>query len=185
MEEIWLLSLIADHCYRGRSNVFFRAVLGNQGFDAQILDRSSGPEKVSPIEFTQAAYDEEMYHRMLYMKEHGHVPLTGAIIKAGTKRRGIAVEAVLEAVDHDRGGSAQFEKIEQAARRKAEGERLPETRLGIVYEGLHISGQEDFERLRDLAVQRLTPLLARFAHLYLIRSEGDHVLQFSLKNPAT
>jgi hypothetical protein len=184
MEEIWPFSLIADHCYRGRGNVFFRAVLGNQGFDAQILDRSSGTEKVIPIEFTQAAYDEEMYHRMLYMKEHGHVPLTGPVIKTGTKRRGITVETELEAVDHERGCSAQFEKIEQAARRKTVGKRLPEARLGIVYEGLHISGQEDFDRLRDLAVHRLTPLLGSFAHLYLIRSEGDHVLQFSLKNAA-
>lgn len=185
MEEIWPISLIADHCYRGRNNVFFRSVLGDQGFDAEILDRSSGSETVIPVEFTQAAYDEEMYHRMLYIKEHRHVPLTGPVIKTGTKRRGITVKVELEAVDHDRGRSSQFEKIEQAARRKAEGERLPETRLGIVYEGLHISDQEDFDLLRELAVQRLSPLLGSFAHLYLIRSEGDHVLQLSIKNATT
>lgn len=182
MEEIWPLSLIGDHCYRGRSNVFFRAVLGDQPYDAHILDRSSRTEKVIPLEFTQAAYDEEMHHRMLYMKQHGHVPLTGAVIKTGTKRRGITVEPPLVALDHDQGRLAQFKRIEREARKKALGERLPETRLGIVYEGLYISDQEDFDRLHRLVLQTLAPLLRSFAHLYLIRSEGDHVLQFPLKN---
>ena len=93
MEEIWPLSLVADHCFSGRADVFFRPVLGTQPFDAQILDRSSATEVVIALEFVQAAYDDDMYHRMLHLRQHGHVPLTGPVTKTGTKRKGISVKA--------------------------------------------------------------------------------------------
>ena len=38
MEEIWPLSLVADHCYRGPQDVAFRSMWDSGPFDAQILD---------------------------------------------------------------------------------------------------------------------------------------------------
>ena len=184
MEEIWPLSLIADHCYPGRTDVFFRPVLGSQPFDAQIRDCSSANELVIPLELTQADYSQEMFHRMLYLEGHGHVPMTGSITKTGTKQKGISVRAEIEAVKHKHGRTGQFDKIHRAACRKADGDRLPATRLGIVYEGLHISTVEDFYELRRLAVRVLKPLLANYTYLYLIRSEGNHVLEVALDKAA-
>lgn len=99
MEEIWPLSLVADHCYRGRKDVAFRPVFGSGPFDAQILDRSSSIVEVIPLEFTQAHYGEEMYHRMLHLASQGHVPLTGPLTKRGTRATGISVKTVLETLD--------------------------------------------------------------------------------------
>lgn len=83
MEEIWPLSLVADHCYGGRQDVAFRPMWDSGPFDAQILDGSSSTVEVIPLEFTQAHYDQEMYHRMLYLASHGFVPLTGPGKKDG------------------------------------------------------------------------------------------------------
>ena len=184
MEEIWPLSLVADHCYTGRQNVGFRPVFDAGPFDAQILDRSSSTEEAIPLEFTQAHYDQEMYHRMLHLAPHGFVPLTGPVRKTGTRSTGISVRTTLVAVDTTLDRSAQFAKIAEAAHRKARGGRLPGTRLGIVYDGLHISERHDFDQLYDFAMQNLVPILGSFVVLYLIQSQGDHVLQIPLANNA-
>jgi hypothetical protein len=184
MEEIRPLSMVADHFYRGRQDVGFRPVFGSGPFDAQILDRSSSAEEVIPLEFTQANYDEEVHHRRLFRVSHEYGPLTGPVIKTGTRSRGISVKASLQLVNCAQDRTAQFAKISESARRKARGARLPGTRLGIVYEGLHISKQQDFDQLYEFGMQTLVPLLGGFAFLYLIRSQGDHVLQIPLARAA-
>lgn len=180
MEEIWPLSLVADHCYRGRQDVAFRPILNSGPFDAQILDGSSAPVEVILLEFTQAHYDQEMYHRMLHLASHGFVPLTGPVRKTGTRSTGISVRATLLAIDTAQDRAAQFAKIAEAAHRKARGTRLPGARLGIVYDGLHISEQHDFDQLYDFVMHNLVPILGSFAFLYLIQSQGDHVLEVPL-----
>ena len=185
MEEIWPLSLVADHCYRGRQDVAFRPMWDSGPFDAQILHGSSSTVKVIPLEFTQAHYDQEMYHRMLHLASHGFVPLTGPVRKTGTRSTGISVRATLIAVDTAQDRAAQFAKIAEAARRKTRGTRLPGTRLGIVYDGLHISEQHDFDQLYEFTMKNLVPVLGSFAFLYLIRSQGDHVLQIPVASVAS
>jgi len=184
VEEIRPLSLVADHFYKDRQDVGFRPVFGSGPFDAQIFDRSSSAVKVIPLEFTQANYDEKMYQRMLFLESHGSVPLTGPVIKTGTRSSGRLVKAVLQFVNCAQERTGQFNKIAEAARRKARGPRLPGTRLGIVYDGLHISKHQDFDQLYDFAVQNLVPVLGGFAFLYLIRSQGDHVFQIPLARAA-
>ncbi len=179
MEEIWPLSLVADHCYEGRKDVAFRLVFDVGPFDAQILDRSSSMPEAIPLEFTQAHYDEETYHRLLLLASQGHVPWTGPVTKTGTRATGISVNAVLEFVDSSQDRAAQFAKIEEAVRRKAKVARPFGARLAVVYEGLHIARQQDFQQLREFALHRLVPLLGPFAHLYVVRSEGDHVLEIT------
>jgi hypothetical protein len=132
MEEIWPLSLVADHFYKGRQDVGFRPVFGSGSFDAQILDYSSYVVEVIPLEFTQANYDEETYHRMRFRACHEYGPLTGPVRKTGTRSTGISVGATLVAVDTTQDRAAQFAKIAEASRRKARGARLPGTRLGII-----------------------------------------------------
>jgi hypothetical protein len=180
VEEIRPLSLVADHFYKGRQDVGFRPVFGSGPFDAQIVDRSSSTVEVIPLEFTQANYDEKMYQRMLFLESHGSVPLTGPVIKTGTQPSGHSVKAVLQFVNCTQERTGQFSKVAEAARRKARGARLPGTRLGIVYEGLHISKHQHFDQLYDFALQNLVPVLGGFAFLYLIRSQGDHVLQIPI-----
>ena len=185
VEEIWPLSLVADHFYKSRQNVGFQPVFGSGPFDAQIIDRSSSVVQVIPLEFTQANYDEEMYHRMLFRASHEYGLLTGPVIKTGTRSSGVSVKAILQLVNCAQDRTAQFAKIAKAARRKARGARLPGTRLGIVYEGLHISKQQDFDELYEFATKNLVPVLGSFAFLYLIRSQGDHVLQIALASAAS
>jgi hypothetical protein len=182
MEEIWPLSVVADHFYKDRQDVGFRPVFGSGPCDAQIVDRSSSVFEVIPLEFTQANYDEKMYRRMQFRASHEYGPLTGPVIKTGTRSSDGSVKAILQLVNCTEDRAAQFSKITEAARRKAGRPRLPGTRLGVIYEGLHISKQQDFDQLYEFAMKNLVPVLSSFTFLYLIRSQGDHVIQIPLPN---
>ena len=78
-EEIWPLALFAGAFYKGRADVLFKPVIGNQSYDALIL-KVSAHEVLRHLQITQSFDGYQNYLRMLHLEEHGRAPVTGVML---------------------------------------------------------------------------------------------------------
>lgn len=99
-EEIRPLGDLARHKYRGRPGLYLSPKIGDQDYDAWIIDRSSGAEKIVRVEFTSACRDEDFALRLELLDQHGDVYMTGPVWRNGTKASGGQVHVVPECEDH-------------------------------------------------------------------------------------
>jgi hypothetical protein len=88
LEEIYPLAIFAAFRYVDSPNVRVRPVLGNQPYDALIIE-SAGPIR---LEITQAREEEAEYLRSRLLDERGWAPTTGRVNKRGTKHTGLRIE---------------------------------------------------------------------------------------------
>jgi hypothetical protein len=98
MEEAFPIGIFADHYFHGSSDVEVALKVGNQSYDAIVIDRRPKPSKVSFIEVTLASEGETDYLRMLTLHESGHVSGLGRVSKTGTRKTGRVIEVEYEAV---------------------------------------------------------------------------------------
>ena len=65
-----------------------RPKIGDQNYDAEIINTSSGKERITPVEFTSGYRDEFLALREECLPQHGVVPMNGPIWRDGTKASG-------------------------------------------------------------------------------------------------
>lgn len=165
-EEIWPLALFADAFYKSRADVLFKPIIGNQSYDALILE-ASAYEVLHHLQITQAFEGYQNYLRRLHLVEHGEAPVTGAMLQKD-KTTGSVPKTWPKAVPHDRVLAQSFETIHEAVRRKSDMGYESETFLVVEFEDNHIHSESHRRALDQFARSTLVPIAARFAALYLV-----------------
>ncbi|MEP6936083.1 MAG: hypothetical protein ABI988_19430 [Nitrospirota bacterium] len=100
-EEIVPLGDLARHKYLGRPALSFRPKIGNQNYDAEIIDTSSTNERIRRVEFTSTYRDAALALRMEHMTKHGGVFTSGAVWRDRTKAAGGQIHVVPGWEDYD------------------------------------------------------------------------------------
>jgi hypothetical protein len=155
-EEILPLGDLARHYYLGRPGLYLRSKIGNQSYDAEIIDTSSGNEHIKRVEFTSAFRNYNLALRLEHFDRHGDVYWTGPAWRDGTKASGGQVQVVPEFVDHQILLDNLFDSIEAAVENKLSMPYVADTMLAVVF--------NDFILYRDTDLPQLPP---RFCDIIL------------------
>ena len=91
-EEIYPLSLFANHLYTDCSDIKCIPNLDNKDFDATIWDHSTSPSSKVKVEITSAIDGQKEYLRMKHFIEHRSVSLWSKVSASGTERKGHKIE---------------------------------------------------------------------------------------------
>ncbi|MEO7859210.1 MAG: hypothetical protein ABIU05_02005 [Nitrospirales bacterium] len=87
-EEIVPLGDLARHKYLWNPEILLRPKIGNQSYDAEIMNTSSTNDHIKRVEFTSTYRDADLALRMEYMAQHGSVFMSGPVWRDGTKAAG-------------------------------------------------------------------------------------------------
>ena len=184
-EEIYPLSLFAQHYYKGCTDIFFKPEIGNQNFDAIILDCLKEP--IHEIEITQAHAGHPEYLRMKYFLKHGHVNPLGDVVYSGTKRSGHVIVVENEAIDHPKIIEDSLILIEKAIRKKANRSKNNhniDTLLLIVFDDFIAFRPDGKEEERKILVKfindKIYLLKPNFDRVFLVGWSGKSFYEFSL-----
>lgn len=165
-EEVWPLALFADAFYKGKADVLLKPVIGNQSYDALILE-ASAHKVLHHLQVTQSFDGYQNYLRMLNLVEHGRAPVTGAVLQKD-KATGRVPEIWPEAVPHDQALEQAFEHIRVAVQRKSQMRYEGGTSLIVEFEDDHIHSERDRRALDKFARSTLVPAALNFTALYLV-----------------
>tara|TARA_R100001594_G_C3986850_1_gene251454 strand:+ start:199 stop:903 length:705 start_codon:yes stop_codon:yes gene_type:complete len=178
-EEIYPLSLLAAKKFANNASARFLPVIGNQRFDAIIRDISAE----ILIEFTNAVdgYNDSL--RMEYMNEHGHVPATGPVKVAGTKKTGRQLDISLMAVCRDDHVSKTIDLIGKAAQNKLDKPYEPNTWIVVVFDDyIGFSHEDSRERVRQYVANNIVPLKWETEKLIVLGSSGKTFFEFNTRS---
>jgi hypothetical protein len=165
-EEIWPLALFADAFYNGRTDVLFKPVIGNQSYDATIVEWSS-LRILQYLQITQSFDGYQRYLRMLHLVRYGRAPLTGSEIRRDRATRHV-VETWPDAVAHEDLLRRTFRQILHAVRQKSLMRYEANTSLIIEFEDNYIHSDADREALDQFAHSELLRVATNFTALYLV-----------------
>ena len=112
IEEIWTVALFADAFYRDSPDVLFKPAVGNQSYDALLIDASTH-RVLHRLQITQSFDGYQNYLRMLHLEEYGRAPVTGPRLKKD-KASGHVRETWPEAVPHDQVLAQTFKATREA-----------------------------------------------------------------------
>ncbi len=169
-EEVWPLALFADAFYAGRTDVLFQNIIGNQSFDALIIDASS-QQIIEYLQITQSFDGYQTHLQMLHLNQHGWAPGTGPPLRKSPRSQHVP-ETTLLTTDFDDGLQAEMENILTAVQMKSTMRYESKTSLIVEFEDQYIS--RAVEALNRFARTRLLPILTTFEKLYLV-SERHHL----------
>jgi hypothetical protein len=179
IEEIWPLSLFADAFYRGRPDVLFKPAVGNQSFDALLIDASTHCI-LHHLQITQSFDGYQNYLRMLHLEEHGRAPVTGPGLEKN-KASGRVRETWPEAVRHDQVLAQTFKAIQVAVWRKSRMRYESDTSLIVEFEDNHIHSESDRRALDEFARSTLVLAAAHFAALYLVSDRERLAFKYNIR----
>lgn len=178
-EEIVPLGDLARHKYIEQPGLYLRPKIGNQSYDAEIIDISSGNERIKRVEFTSTFRDAKLALRMEYMAEHGAVFMSGPVWRDGTKAAGGQIHVAPECEDYD----SRFEDL-VAIIEKRVGDKLgkpyaPGTIIAIVFDDIrhrsrtHASQLQTY--LRDTLIKHV---LGSFCGIFILGTSGKTFFEF-------
>ena len=168
VEEVYPLSIFASFRFKISQHVTLQPIIGNQKYDALIIDRSCNPPLMSKLEITQAHVGESEYLRRLMLQEQQWAPASGQIEKTGTKNTGIKLTANLVAKRVDDLLIEQIALIRDALDRKLNKDYESDTALLIMFEDV-VAFDEEAQRQELYRVVRdeLGPKAKPFSALYV------------------
>jgi hypothetical protein len=179
LQEIWPLANYAWLFFRERSDVRFHPVIGNQSYDALLVDESGST--LCYFEITQALHGEAGYQDRLrreHLEKCGRAPLTGPPLRRDPGS-GFIAETLAECVDHSDAVETIFCQIRAAVETKATKVYPPSTVLIVEFQGIHLQQANDQAALDALAKSTLSGLASRFSELALI----DEIPRFGFRYP--
>jgi hypothetical protein len=165
-EEIWPLALFADAFYNERTDVLFKPMIGNQSYDATIVEWSTF-RLLQYLQITQSFDGYQKYLRMFHLDQYGRAPFTGSEIRRD-RATGHVAETWPDAVPHEELLRRTFRQILDAVDRKSRMRYEANTSLIIEFEDNHIHSDVDREALDQFARSELVRVAANFAALYLV-----------------
>jgi len=171
LEELYPLRILAEFQFANRNDIRLQLVIGNQNYDALIIDRSFSPECRNKLEITQAHEGENHFFKRLMIQEKGWAPLSGQVIKRGTKNTGISLDAHLIMRDVEDSLHTQKNLIGKALERKTKKKYDPNTSLLIMFDDIIASHVPNAKEILYQFIQsELGFKPTQFSTLYLVGS---------------
>ena len=184
-EEIRPLGHLARYKYLGRPGLSLRPKIGNQSYDAEIIDTSAGNEHIRRVEFTSAYRDEDFALRQEFLDQHVGVYMTGHVWRNGTKASGGQVHVVLEFEDHQILLEEMLESVKACVANKLDKPYTANTILTIVFDDT-ILYETDLPQLqarfRDIMLSQQA--LGKFCGVYILGASGKTLWEFGETLPA-
>ena len=179
-EEIRPLGDLARHKYLGRPGLYLRPKIGDQDYDAEIIDRSSSDEKIARVEFTSAYRDPDLALRLEYLAQHGDVYMTGYVGRNGTRASGGQVYVVPDFEDHQILLDKMLNNIKARVANKFGKPYAANTILAIVFNDSILYAETDFPQFqphfRDIMLSQQA--LKKFCDVFIIGASGRTFWEF-------
>lgn len=158
-EEAFAVGIFAAKHYDQSPDVTIQYLVGDQPFDAIVTNGAP----IGHVEVTQAHEGRDAHLRMLHLETRGHVSPIGEVTEHDGE---IHVES--SARSHEEIRAEEFDRIVEAAQRKAEKIYPNDTALVIAFEDfMAVQDEEDVAALDTLVRQRVIPLVGGFRLLAL------------------
>ena len=182
-EEVYPLSLFAEHLYTERSDIRCVPNLDNRDFDANILDYSTSPPSELKVEITYAVEGREEHLRMKYFLEHGHVSVWDKVSASGNERVGHKIEVENELTDHTAHLERTFSLIQSAVKGKSMIPDKPQRYgqghvLVVAFDDWQWFTEQDMTTLKDFVEKDVLTLPLNFAALYVVGLSGNTFMHF-------
>jgi hypothetical protein len=182
-EEIKPLGHLARHKYLGRPGLSLRPKIGDQNYDAEIIDTSSGDENITRVEFTSTYRDDDLALRLEYLGQQGDVYLTGHAWRDGTKASGGQVHVVPEFEDHQILLNKMLDTVKTRVVNKIGKPYASNTILAIVFNDSILYHETDLPQLQprfhDIMLSQQT--LNKFCDVFIIGASGGHFWNLAKK----
>lgn len=178
-EEIRPLGHLAHHKYLGKSGLSLRPKIGDQNYDAEIIDATAGNEHIKRVEFTSAYRDSDLAVRQEFLSQHGFVYMTGHVRRNGKKSSGGQVQVIPDFEDHQILLEKMLESVEACIVNKLGKPYSANTILTIVFDDT-ILYETDLPQLqprfRDIVLSQRA--LNKFCAVCMIGASGKTFLEF-------
>lgn len=175
-EEIMPLGHLARHKYLGKPGLSLRPRVGYQNYDAEIIDTSSGSERITRVEFTSGYRDKYLALREEYLGQYGTVFMNGRVWRNETGQ----VEVVPEFVDHQILLDTMLDTIKARVTDKLDKPYEANTILTIVFDDTILYRDTDLPQLqprfRDIMLS--TQALSKFCDVYILGASGKTLWEF-------
>jgi hypothetical protein len=179
-EEVRPLGDLARHRYLGRPGLYFHPKIGDQDYDAEIIDRSSGDEKIARVEFTSAYRDSDLALRLESLARHGDVYMTGYVGRNGTRASGGQVYVVPGFEDHQVILNKMLDNITARVADKLDKHYAANTMLAVVVDDSILNLESDVPLLspRFMDIMLSLKVLGKFRGLFIIGASGRTFWEF-------
>jgi len=144
-EEIAPLAIFGKHKFGDTGQVLLQPVVGNQNYDAKVIDKRTEPATETYVEITQTHEGEDNYRCGCELLKKGCVFSNAPVIKKG-KGKSLTVSIPPEATPVEEDVEKELDRILDAARRKVGNDCPVNTSLIIFSDGATLSE----ERLKVL-----------------------------------
>lgn len=175
LEETLPIALFADRFYKRSAQVAITQVLGNQSYDATVLDRRSSPDSVTHIETTVADMDHNESLRMELVSKEGSAPAVGTITVKGPKGRRTELRGESCVYDPSRVADQWLPQVRAAVAAKAKKQYPNGTALVVrVDDAIAFREKDEIDKLDALAKAELIQMLSgrEFRVLSIVGSQG-------------
>lgn len=177
-EEIVPLGDLASHKYLGRPDLYLRPKIGNQSYDAEIIDTSSANEHIKRVEFTSTYRDSDFALRMEYMTQHGGVIMSGDVWRDGTKASGGQIHVVPKCEDYESRFEDLVAIIEKRVDDKLDKSYAAGTIIAIVFDDIRHRSKTHAPQLKTYLRDTLSKqALGKFCGVFILGTSGKTFLE--------
>ncbi len=180
VEELYPIGIFAWQHFGGSRQIEITPVIGNQNYDAKVIDHR--PKK-SPIEFlevTQAHEGQNEHWRNLALIQHGRVNQLGSVLKMGTKHKGLSVDVEDEFVESSKILKSTLDRIGEAIKRKANKSYPDGTALIVAFEDIATHDNDGKMALERFVRRELFPQLSNFRWVAFVGLATKTFLEFDM-----
>ena len=184
-EEIVPLGDLARHKYLERPGLSLRPKIGDQQYDAEIINRSSGTEHRKRVEFTSTFRDADLALRMEYLAQHGAVVMSGRVWRDGVKSAGGQIHVVPECQDYNSRFEDLVAIIEKRVAKKLTIPYAAGTILTIVFDDHYHRSETHVPQLQTYLRDILSKqVLGKFCGVFILGTSGKTFLEFGETLPS-
>jgi len=168
VEEIAPLAIFGKHKFGDTDQVLFQPVIGNQNYDAIVIDLRTKPASQTFLEITQSHEGVSDYWRRRELLEKGFVFSYAPVIKEGSKKnRMFSILPVATPVEER--VQKELDRILEAVKRKTGKDYPANTSLIISFDdGPPFQEVMDNKKLDSFMNDKFANLDLRFSALYLV-----------------
>jgi hypothetical protein len=171
VEEVSPLAIWGKFKFGDTDQVLLKPIIGNQNYDAKIIDKRIEPATITYIEITQAHEGENDYLRRCELLNRGIVFSNAPVIKTGKgKNRKVLIPP--EATSVEEGVKKELNRIVDAVKRKVAKDYPVNTSLIISFDDTTLFEERlkvlNFPSIDDFVKKEIIYLDIRFSRLYLV-----------------
>ena len=184
VEEVAPLAIFGNRKFGDTDQVLLQPVIGNQNYDAKVIDKRTEPASETYIEITQAHEGQDDYWRRCELLQKGIVFSNAPVIKTG-KGKNRLVSIPPEATSVEERVKNELDRILDAANRKAGKDYPANTSLIIFFDDT-----PPFEKALKLinnttidsfVKKEIMNLGLRFSQLYLVGEAKEVFREYPIK----